>query len=147
MLPHRETQSLLNTLAGSLTPTTLAAMLNDLAENDQVTEYLDGLVAFAQRQFKRQLVAMVGEREADQMLGQPGQSTPTNNAGRTYQVVIRLEGNEYVARDANGDWRTRGSADKAPATSGRALAEYLFHANEIAAVDVVNGETVVTIET
>ena len=70
MLPHRETQCLLHTLAGSLTPITLAAVLNDLAENDQPTEYLEGLVAFAQRQFKRQLVAMVGEREAEQMLSQ-----------------------------------------------------------------------------
>ena len=70
MLPHRETQTLVRSLAGSLTPTTLAAVLNDLAENDQPTEYLAELVSFAQRHFKRQLVTMVGEREAEQMLSQ-----------------------------------------------------------------------------
>lgn len=65
-----ETRHLMLVLAGSLTPTTLAAVLKDLAENDQPTEYLTGLGAYAQQQLKRQLVAMVGETEAEQMLSQ-----------------------------------------------------------------------------
>lgn len=44
----------------------------------------------------------------------------------------------YVARDKDGSWRAFGVAD-VPLT-GRELAEYLFHADEIADVDVLENE-------
>lgn len=76
--------------------------------------------------------------------------------GTTYRVTIRRErkflsgisGDCWVARDDDGNWRAYGRADKAPATSGRPLAEYLFHADEIVSVEVnEKGETVATITT
>jgi hypothetical protein len=51
-----------------------------------------------------------------------------------YKVKIVREKNEYVARDKNGDWRTRGEYDRD--RTGRDLAEYLFHSNEIESCEV-----------
>jgi hypothetical protein len=64
--------------------------------------------------------------------------------GTTYRVTIRRErkflsgisGDCWVARDDDGYWRAYGRADKAPATCGRKLAEYLFHPNEIVSVTI-----------
>ena len=49
----------------------------------------------------------------------------------------------YVARDENGVWRTYGK--HVDDMSGRTLAEYLFHANEIVSVETVGTQTLVTI--
>lgn len=65
---------------------------------------------------------------------------------QTYTVTIRQEGSDYIARDKNGTWRTRGSADTSPGLNGRKLAEYLFHAEEIARVTLAtDGSTVAEI--
>ncbi len=59
-----EAHTLLNALAASLTPTTLAAVINDLAENDAESAYLAGLLSFASGRFREQLVCMVGDTQA-----------------------------------------------------------------------------------
>lgn len=61
-------------------------------------------------------------------------------ANIAYVATIRREGNSYVARDANGDLRTRGEALAAidgEALTGRALAEYLYHDDEIGRVRIL----------
>lgn len=68
MLPDRQAQNIVKAIAGSLTPETLAAVVADLGENDQCSEYMQGLADFAKRQFRRQLVGMVGETDAAMML-------------------------------------------------------------------------------
>lgn len=50
-----------------------------------------------------------------------------------YIVTVRHEGPQFIARDANGDWRTKGAYDPS-LTSPRQIAEYLFHAEEIISV-------------
>lgn len=60
-----------------------------------------------------------------------------------YTVTIKREGNNYVARDANGDWRTRGIVDKE--RTGMDLATYLFHEIEIVEAETLDGVTVATI--
>lgn len=62
-----------------------------------------------------------------------------------YIATIRREGTRYYAYDEKGDWRAYGDAADAPATSGRLLAEFLFHPQEIASVKVMNGVTCVEI--
>lgn len=63
-----DARDLVLALAGSLTPATLAAAIADIGENDQPTEQLAGLAAFAARAFRDQLNCMVGESEAASML-------------------------------------------------------------------------------
>ena len=62
-------------------------------------------------------------------------------------VTIRFNqsSNEFIAYDSGGEWHTRCDASKAPATEGRALAEYMFHKDEIVNVSIVNGETCVEV--
>ena len=60
-----------------------------------------------------------------------------------YAVTIKNENGMYVARDSNGDWRTRGVVDKE--RSGKDLATYLFHEIEIAGVKTEDGLTIATI--
>lgn len=52
----------------------------------------------------------------------------------SYHVTIRKEKSEYVARDDNGDWRTRGPASICDGHTGRDLAKLLFHECEIGEV-------------
>ena len=61
-----------------------------------------------------------------------------------YTVRIRREGNEFIARDMQRDWRTRCKIEGAP-TAGRELAEHLFHREEIGDVRIVHGLTEVDI--
>ncbi len=73
MIPIRQTESIIKAIAASLRPTTLAAVIEDLMENDQVSEYDQELADYAAMQFGRQLSAMVGERQAARLLnGEPG---------------------------------------------------------------------------
>lgn len=74
-----ESENLLNGLAASLTPTTLAAVIGDLEENDALTDYLAGLMNFAKGKFREQLVCMVGEAEAENMLDP---TVPCDGCGR-----------------------------------------------------------------
>ena len=60
-----------------------------------------------------------------------------------YKVTIKREGCMYVARDANGDWRTHGPVDKE--RTGLDLATYLFHEIEVVGVSTENGVTTATI--
>ena len=60
-----------------------------------------------------------------------------------YVVTIKKEGGEYVARDSNGNWRTRGKVDKE--RTGLDLATYLFHEIEIAGVKTEDVVTIATI--
>lgn len=60
-----------------------------------------------------------------------------------YTVTIKNENGMYVARDANGDWRTRGIVDKE--RTGMDLATYLFHEIEIVEAETLDGVTIATI--
>ena len=60
-----------------------------------------------------------------------------------YKVTIKREGCMYVARDANGDWRTHGPVDKE--RTGLDLATYLFHEIEIVEAETLDGVTIATI--
>ncbi len=71
-----------------------------------------------------------------------------------YRVTINIEPRNpqtsrqtphFVARDENHVWRSWGVADNAQASSGRQLAEYLYHACEVGKVEVIDGVTVVEI--
>lgn len=67
-----------------------------------------------------------------------------------YTVRIVAEsrpiGMEYVAYDRQGNWRTRGKANPANLLTGRELAEWLFHKEEIADVCIgSDGQTEVLI--
>lgn len=62
------TAAVLDVLANSLTPTTLAAVLNDLAENDQLTTVANETARRVSALLRRQLECMVGEDEAEQLV-------------------------------------------------------------------------------
>lgn len=53
---------------------------------------------------------------------------------RTYTVWIRREGNQWIARDKDNDWRAKGSAvaDNSPKQICAGLATWLFHKEEVA---------------
>lgn len=68
-----------------------------------------------------------------------------------YTVTIKTEtrpfGLEYVAYDRHGNWRTRGKANPLNLLTGRHLAEWLFHKEEIAGVCIgSDGQTEVLIK-
>jgi hypothetical protein len=58
---------LLRVLSASLTPSTLAAMIKDLDENDGLTECDAALLDVARERLERQLVCMMGDDEAESM--------------------------------------------------------------------------------
>lgn len=78
--------------------------------------------------------------------------TRTTHTRKSYLAVIRREprftvhGDCYVARNEEGGWVAYGKAADAPAASGRKLAEWIFHRDEIASVQVLGKETWVTIK-
>ena len=74
MLPERQTQNIVAAIAGSMTPTTLSAVIADLASNNQESEYMTLLQDFAERQFRRQLICMVGEQESAVMLNETAEA-------------------------------------------------------------------------
>lgn len=72
--------------------------------------------------------------------GQPGPY-------ETYRVTIRRENNEYVARDDQGNWRTRGEFKEFPYFErANCIARHLLHAEEIQSVEsMADGGVVVMI--
>ena len=68
-MPTTETEDMIKLLAGSLTPATLAAVINDLMENCPTTDREGALHGYASERFQAQLVVMVGETEAEALTG------------------------------------------------------------------------------
>ena len=82
---------LLRVLAGSMTPSTLAAVIADLQANDQSTDKEEWLADIAQAAFATQLEGMVGEEDAMEMVmeaagfgerGDGGLKYPCDGCGR-----------------------------------------------------------------
>lgn len=61
---------MLHVLAGSLTPETLAAVIRDLTDNDQLVEEFVPIHDRAKAAFRDQLRCMVGDDVAREMLGE-----------------------------------------------------------------------------
>jgi hypothetical protein len=66
---------LLNVLANNLTPSTLAAVVNDLGMNDGITDRDQSLIDWVRSNLRRQIICMVGEDEAADLLDN-GQACP-----------------------------------------------------------------------
>ncbi len=56
----------------------------------------------------------------------------------SYRVVIKREGNQYVARNAKGDWVTKGKY--IPLPSSIDVAKYLFHGDELESVEAMTSD-------
>jgi hypothetical protein len=69
-LINRGHGEMLHVLAGVLTPETLAAVIGDLTDNDQLVEKFVPLHERAKAAFRDQLNCMVGEDVAREMLGE-----------------------------------------------------------------------------
>lgn len=63
----------------------------------------------------------------------------------TYRVTIKHERDEWVARDAKGDWRTRGKFKECE--TALEVAQWLYHADEVASAEYRGGDVVATIYT
>lgn len=72
---HKNASRLLNVLCDNLTPTTIAAVVNDLGCNDGISERDQSLIDWARGCLRRQLICMVGEDEAANLLDD-GQACP-----------------------------------------------------------------------
>jgi hypothetical protein len=52
----------------------------------------------------------------------------------TYEVTIKIEGKEFVARDSSGTWRTRAPIDGYDARTHGHVAYWMFHGFEVESV-------------
>lgn len=55
----------------------------------------------------------------------------------TYKVTIRIEGNLFVARDDQGNWRARGTVAGYDPKQHGDVAHWLFHHEEIESCEMV----------
>lgn len=53
-----------------------------------------------------------------------------------YPVTIKVEGNQYVARDAEGTWRTKAPVEGYDARTMGHVAYWMFHGFEVESVNV-----------
>lgn len=72
MARNRNVDEVIWLLAGALKPITLAAILADLQENDQLREDYQRLQDRISNAFEQQLKCMVGEDDASRMLIEAG---------------------------------------------------------------------------